>query len=105
MAKTTPMKYLPDYLCATFALDNATIYCYWKGGDERTWLVFYLDDADDPEIPEDEYRFLVSLEFDNVVKNHKEAKALAEKTWIDHKEQILSTDVGRLYVVGNGLVK
>lgn len=105
MTKTTPQKHLPDYLCATFALDRGVVYCYWKGGDNCTWLFFYLEDTDDPEIPEDEYRDLVSVEFDYVVRDRKEAEALAKKTWGKHKEQILSTTVGRLYVKGDELVE
>lgn len=105
MDKTTPLKFLPGYLCATFRHRTVTIYCYWKGGPGCTNLFFYLEDPDDPGIPENEYRDLTSLEFDCVVKDHDEAKSLAEKVWGRYKEKILSADVSRLYVVRDELVE
>jgi len=102
---STEVQFLPGYLVATFRHPaGGTVHCYWKGGPDCAWLFFYLEDPDNPEILEGEYKDLANLEFDYVVKDHEKAKALAEEVWERHDEQIRAENGVRLYVEGDELV-
>jgi len=103
MDKFPSIMYLPGHFCVAFR--ERTVLCSWKGGPSCTVLYFFLDDPDDSEMPPGRVRRLVSLEFDYVVHGHAEAKELAENAWDQHQEQILASDGGRLYVVGDELVE
>lgn len=96
LMRTTPIGYLPGVFCAVFY--RKTVYCSWKGGPYYTLLFYYLDDPDNPEVPDGHFRDLGCLEFDYVVNDIVEAQALAKASWDRYREQILAVNGDRLYV-------
>jgi hypothetical protein len=91
--KPTPIGHLPGVSCAAF--DHGKVLCRWEGGLDDTLLHFYGVGAGG-------CRLLASLGFDFFVSDLKEAQAMASAAWSQFREQSLSGDGSRLYVIEEG---
>ena len=89
--RPTPIGHLPGVSCAAF--DHGKVVCRWEGGLDDTLLHFYVVEAGG-------CRLLASLHFDFFVNDLKEAQVLVRTAWEQYREQILSAEGSRLYVIG-----